>query len=90
MNSSIRGEAEEPQYEVKGKVDEVTGEITDNQTLEAKGQAEISACSWIAPSERKMIAMRPSEEGKIGWVLLWALGIPIPLLVALYLLRGCT
>lgn len=30
------------------------------------------------------------EEGKIGWVLLWLLGIPIPILVLLYLLRGCT
>ena len=31
-----------------------------------------------------------SEEGKIGWVLLWALGVPIPVLVILFLLRGCT
>jgi hypothetical protein len=30
------------------------------------------------------------EEGKIGWVILWLLGIPIPVLLALYLLRGCT
>ena len=31
-----------------------------------------------------------SEEGKIGWVLLWAIGVPIPVLLILYLLRGCT
>jgi hypothetical protein len=30
------------------------------------------------------------EEGKVGWILLWALGIPIPILVILYILRGCT
>jgi hypothetical protein len=30
-----------------------------------------------------------NEEGKIGWILLWALGIPLPILVMLYLLRGC-
>ncbi len=30
------------------------------------------------------------EKGKIGWVLLWLLGIPIPILVVLYFLRGCT
>lgn len=34
--------------------------------------------------------MSNKEEGKIGWVLLWLLGIPIPILVVLYFLRGCT
>jgi hypothetical protein len=33
---------------------------------------------------------RKSEEGKIGWVLLWLLGVPIPILLVLFLLRGCT
>lgn len=31
-----------------------------------------------------------SQRGKIGYILLWALGIPIPVLFLLYLLRGCT
>ncbi len=39
--------------------------------------------------ERKS-AMRNNEEGKIGWILLWLLGIPIPILVVLFFLRGCT
>lgn len=30
------------------------------------------------------------ESGKLGWILLWALGVPIPVLVILFLLRGCT
>jgi hypothetical protein len=34
--------------------------------------------------------MRNTEEGKIGWILLWLLGIPIPILLALFVLRGCT
>jgi hypothetical protein len=34
--------------------------------------------------------MRNSEKGKIGWVLLWLLGIPIPLLLLFFVLRGCT
>jgi hypothetical protein len=34
--------------------------------------------------------MRNSEAGKIGWILLWLLGIPIPILLVLFLLRGCT
>jgi hypothetical protein len=32
--------------------------------------------------------MRNKEEGKIGWILLWLVGVPI--LLVLYLLRGCT
>jgi len=30
------------------------------------------------------------QQGKVGWVLLWALGVPIPVLVILFLMRGCT
>jgi hypothetical protein len=30
------------------------------------------------------------EKGKVGWILLWLLGVPIPVLVILFLLRGCT
>jgi hypothetical protein len=35
-------------------------------------------------------AMLNNEKGKIGWILLWALGVPIPILLVLYFLRGCT
>jgi len=34
--------------------------------------------------------MRNNERGKVGWILLWLLGIPIPILVVLFLMRGCT
>jgi hypothetical protein len=30
------------------------------------------------------------SKGKMGWVLLWALGVPIPVLLVLFLVRGCT
>jgi hypothetical protein len=30
------------------------------------------------------------QEGKAGWILLWLLGVPIPVLLVLFLLRGCT
>ncbi len=30
------------------------------------------------------------ESGKIGWALLWLIGIPVPILLILFLLRGCT
>lgn len=30
------------------------------------------------------------QEGKVGWILLWLLGVPIPILLILFLVRGCT
>ena len=33
---------------------------------------------------------RRLQEGKAGWILLWLLGVPLPILFILYLLRGCT
>jgi hypothetical protein len=31
-----------------------------------------------------------AQAGKIGWILLWLLGVPIPILLILFMLRGCT
>jgi hypothetical protein len=33
---------------------------------------------------------KPSISGKIPLVLLWLLGIPLPILVVIFLLRGCS
>jgi hypothetical protein len=30
------------------------------------------------------------EAGATGYILLWLLGIPIPILLIIFLLRGCT
>lgn len=30
-----------------------------------------------------------AQQGKAGYILLWLLGVPIPVLVLIYLLRGC-
>jgi hypothetical protein len=31
-----------------------------------------------------------TQHGKVGWILLWLLGVPIPILLVLFALRGCT
>jgi hypothetical protein len=31
----------------------------------------------------------PSENGKLGYILLWALGVPVPILLLIYFLKGC-
>ena len=36
------------------------------------------------------IASLERQSGKLGWILLWAIGVPIPVLLVLFLLRGCT
>ena len=33
---------------------------------------------------------RKKQAGKLGWAMLWLIGIPVPVLFVLYLLRGCT
>jgi hypothetical protein len=38
----------------------------------------------------KLQQLRRKQEGKLGYILLWALGVPIPILAVIFLLRGCT
>ena len=38
----------------------------------------------------KRLMRRAKISGKAGWIFLWLLGIPIPILLVLFLLRGCT
>lgn len=37
---------------------------------------------------RNKLAQR--QQGKAGWLLLWLVGVPVPILLVLFLLRGCT
>jgi hypothetical protein len=30
-----------------------------------------------------------TQSGKVGWALLWLLGVPLPVLLAVYFLKGC-
>ncbi len=39
---------------------------------------------------QKLQQRRRKQEGKLGYILLWALGVPIPVLFVIFLLRGCT
>lgn len=36
------------------------------------------------------LTARIKEAGVTGYILLWLLGIPIPILFLIFLLRGCT
>jgi hypothetical protein len=38
---------------------------------------------------RQLQQWRQKQEGKMGYILLWALCVPIPVLFVIFLLRGC-
>jgi hypothetical protein len=40
--------------------------------------------------QKKTKRRTKTEKGKVGWILLWALGVPVPILLVLFFLRGCT
>ncbi len=40
------------------------------------------------PSRRKQ-SIFTNASGKVGWILLWLIGIPVPVLIGLFLIRGC-
>lgn len=41
-------------------------------------------------SDRRASACPQARSGKVGWVLLWLLGIPLPVLLGIYALKGCS
>ncbi len=38
---------------------------------------------------RKYSTTMKMQEGKMGYLLLWLVGVPIPILLLFFLLRGC-
>ncbi len=39
---------------------------------------------------RAGMQLRRAQEGRWGYILAWLVGIPVPILILVYLLRGCT
>lgn len=48
--------------------------------------------TFYLQSSSGVIAMSRDVErsGKVGYVIMWLLGVPIPILLIIFLLRGCT
>lgn len=38
----------------------------------------------------RAVGLRRSQEGRWGYILAWLIGVPVPILIVIYLLRGCT
>ena len=64
-------------------------------SIEGPGCDQASGGHWRSVKERTQRPGRPAggrkrEAGAVGWGFLWLIGIPIPILVLLFVLRGCT
>ncbi|MET0256383.1 MAG: hypothetical protein ABW193_11320 [Luteibacter sp.] len=40
--------------------------------------------------DEEKIVVPEKQKGGIGYILLWVLGVPIPVLLLIFLVRGCT
>ena len=47
---------------------------------------------WVASPGvlRGAPALPRSQQGKWGYILAWLVGVPVPILIVIFLLRGCT
>ena len=59
------------------------------ELIELNGSAAVgfAAGEKYSPKRNPMLK---NENGKVGWILLWAIGVPVPVLMLLFLVRGCT
>ena len=57
-----------------------------NADSEGRGEPVANPARQASPPPPKS----RREEGRAGWIVLWLLGVPIPILLGLYLIRGCT
>jgi hypothetical protein len=54
------------------------------------GMSALETRSVMNTSRWQAFRSLREQSGKVGWILLWLLGVPIPILFVLFLLRGCT
>jgi hypothetical protein len=71
----------------KGAEGELVQVLRDGK---AADQPTASTLMKTNPSPIVLSGKWNAAAGKIGWILLWAVGIPIPVLLVLFVLRGCT
>jgi hypothetical protein len=39
---------------------------------------------------RRVPALVRAQQGRWGYIIAWLIGVPVPILVIIYLLRGCS
>jgi hypothetical protein len=61
----------------------------DNRLIPGVRNSADTSVHLYRPRVMKQLT-RHRQEGKIGWIFLWLIGVPVPLLLVFFLLRGCT
>ncbi len=61
----------------------------DNRLIPDVSDSTDTGVSFYCPRVIRQLT-RHRQEGKIGWIFLWLIGVPVPLLLVFFLLRGCT
>ena len=56
----------------------------------AKKPADKISPKKLARKKNELLSTIQNEKGKMGWILLWLIGVPVPVLLILFLIRGCT
>jgi hypothetical protein len=62
-----------------------------SSSIEASSGAQRRVINNVKKGYLRMrLSNKIKEAGATGYILLWLLGIPIPILLLVFLLRGCT
>jgi len=56
----------------------------------AEGVEDEATLERLRTLRGRAVTFRNRQEGRWGYILAWLLGVPIPILILVYLLRGCT
>lgn len=80
--------------ELKGRAKEAAGAVTDDDRLRREGKTDQAVgktkqkVEHVIDKAREGVERMAERNGKVGWAVLWLLGVPLPILLILYLLMG--
>ena len=86
MRPSLSDESELRLLQFRSSV----GTVTAIEIRRLRDKAHFNPLSSARGFDMRIRFLTRNQEGKVGWILLWLLGIPIPVLLILFLVRGCT
>lgn len=69
---------------------QAASDLVDEASLESFPASDPPTFSGAIASRSPRDRSSRLREGRVGWILLWLLGVPLPILLFFYVLRGCT